>query len=84
MNIMLASETPGFWQISLGNVLSMFSILIAVLGSHLINKKRVEDTAERLATMQTKIDIMYGWFQKNVFYTVREFKDQQEDRKSVV
>lgn len=48
-----------FWNFNLGNVVSIFAVLIPLAIMHKTNVKTMQD-------MQTKVDLMYKWFERNV------------------
>lgn len=56
----------GFWSISLGNVLTLGGLLFSFWLAHRANVQRLEDQATRIAKMETKLDLIFGWFEHNV------------------
>lgn len=56
----------GFWTVTFGNVLTLAALLVAVWAAHTSSVKHIEDAAERIAAMETKLDLIYAWFENNV------------------
>ena len=47
------------WSINIGNVLTVISLLVVFMAAHSKNVKRLQD-------METKLDLIFQWFRKNV------------------
>ena len=56
----------GFWSINFGNVLTLGALLVSFWAAHISSLKRSEDATTRLAAMESKLNLIYGWFENNV------------------
>lgn len=65
-----------FWQLSIGNLLTMASVGVSVFVAHLANVKRIENASADWKELQTKVEIMYEWFKSNL--TICQFKPNED------
>lgn len=55
-----------FWEVNLGNVITLGALLLSFWTAHRGNIKRIEDAASRMTEIETKLSLIYDWFQNNV------------------
>jgi len=62
--------TPGssFWDFNIGNAITLASMLIAFFLAHRSNVKRIEDNSARMANLETKLELVFKWFEANVIH----------------
>jgi len=48
---------------NLSNVVELLTMMITLYGLHRANVKRSDQNKERLARIETKVDLIYGWWQ---------------------
>jgi hypothetical protein len=53
-------------SISLGNILTIASFLVALWKLHRDTVKKEEQKMQMLSELKIKMDIMYGWWTKNI------------------
>jgi hypothetical protein len=59
--------TPeAFWKLDLGNVLTIGILTVALVTLHIQNVQRIEKSSRLMQDLQTKMDVMFHWFQDHV------------------
>lgn len=53
-----------FWTIDLGNLLTLFILLVSFWGAHVENLRRIKEGEMRLTEIETKVRLLYRWFMK--------------------
>ena len=64
--VTIPPPTDPFWNMSLGNILTIVTLLVAFAAAHRSNTKRIEKDAADRQEMKTKVDLIFEWFQRHV------------------
>lgn len=56
------TESPEFWNITLGNLITIVVFVVGLIGSHIQNNKAAND---RFNKLEFKLDLIWNWFEGN-------------------
>jgi len=63
---MAPGGTESFWNVRFGDVVTLASMLLAFYLAHRANVRRIEEAASRMANLETRVNLIFKWFEANV------------------
>lgn len=63
---MPAPNVSNFNEVSLGNILTIVTLLVSFWTAHVSNVRRIRRSAEEMQDIKTKVNMLYDWFNNNV------------------